>query len=48
MELFIRHCKRLLGLTEPGKELLPIVERILLDIANPGGGGGLSHHCGSP
>ncbi|HYN78211.1 MAG TPA: CysB family HTH-type transcriptional regulator [Lamprocystis sp. (in: g-proteobacteria)] len=34
MELFIRHGKRLLGLTEPGKELLPIVERILLDIAN--------------
>ncbi len=34
MELFVRHGKRLLGLTEPGKELLPICERILLDIQN--------------
>jgi LysR family cys regulon transcriptional activator len=34
MELFVRRGKRLLGLTEPGKELLPIVERILLDMQN--------------
>jgi LysR family transcriptional regulator, cys regulon transcriptional activator len=33
-EIFVRHGKRLLGLTEPGKELLPICERILQDIAN--------------
>jgi len=31
VELFVRKGKRLLGLTEPGKELLNIVERILLD-----------------
>jgi|SRR5690554_822351 len=34
VELFVRRGKRLLGLTEPGKELLPIVERILLDTQN--------------
>lgn len=34
VELFARRGKRLLGLTEPGKELLPIVERILLDTQN--------------
>ncbi|NMG35121.1 CysB family HTH-type transcriptional regulator [Azoarcus sp. TTM-91] len=34
IELFIRRGKRLLGLTEPGKELLPFVERILLDTQN--------------
>jgi LysR family cys regulon transcriptional activator len=34
MELFVRRGKRLLGLTEPGKELLPIVERILIDTQN--------------
>jgi LysR family transcriptional regulator, cys regulon transcriptional activator len=34
VEIFIRRGKRLIGLTEPGKELLPIVERILLDTAN--------------
>jgi LysR family transcriptional regulator, cys regulon transcriptional activator len=34
LELFIRHGKRFLGLTEPGKELMPIVERILLDLQN--------------
>lgn len=34
LELFVRHGKRLLGLTEPGKEVLEIVERILLDTAN--------------
>ncbi len=32
--LFVRKGKRLLGLTEPGKELLPVVERILLDTQN--------------
>jgi len=34
LELFVRRGKRLLGLTEPGKELLPIVERILIDTQN--------------
>ncbi len=30
VELFVRRGKRLLGLTEPGKELAVIVERMLL------------------
>ena len=34
VEIFIRRGKRLIGLTEPGKELMPIVERILLDTNN--------------
>ncbi len=34
IELFVRKGKRLLCLTEPGKELLTIVERILLDTKN--------------
>jgi LysR family cys regulon transcriptional activator len=34
IELFVRKGKRLLGLTEPGKELLGIVERLLLDARN--------------
>ena len=34
VELFVRHGKRLLGLTEPGKELLPMVERVLLEVQN--------------
>ncbi|GAB4062681.1 CysB family HTH-type transcriptional regulator [Uliginosibacterium sediminicola] len=34
VELFIRRGKRLLGLTEPGKELVVIVERMLLDARN--------------
>lgn len=34
VELFTRRGKRLLGLTAPGQELLPIVERILLDLQN--------------
>jgi LysR family cys regulon transcriptional activator len=34
VELFVRRGKRLLGLTEPGKELARIVDRILLDTAN--------------
>jgi len=34
VELFIRKGKRLTGLTAPGKELVEIVERILLDTRN--------------
>jgi LysR family cys regulon transcriptional activator len=34
LELFVRKGKRLLDLTEPGRELLPIVERMLLDAKN--------------
>lgn len=34
VELFVRRGKRFLGLTDPGKELLEIVERILLDTRN--------------
>ena len=34
VELFVRKGKRLLDLTEPGRELLQIVERILLDANN--------------
>jgi LysR family cys regulon transcriptional activator len=34
IELFVRKGKRVLGLTEPGKELVDIVERILLDANN--------------
>ena len=34
IELFVRRGKRLLGLTEPGKEMLGIVERVLLDAKN--------------
>jgi len=34
VELFVRKGKRLLGLTDPGRELLQIVERILLDANN--------------
>ncbi|MDX2307386.1 MAG: CysB family HTH-type transcriptional regulator [Hyphomicrobium sp.] len=34
VELFVRKGKRLLGLTEPGRELIGIVERILLDTQN--------------
>jgi LysR family transcriptional regulator, cys regulon transcriptional activator len=34
IELFVRKGKRLTGLTEPGKELVKIVERILLDTHN--------------
>lgn len=34
VELFIRRGKRLLGLTEPGKELAVIVDRLLVDAAN--------------
>jgi LysR family cys regulon transcriptional activator len=34
IELFVRKGKRLLGLTEPGKELAHIVERMLLDARN--------------
>jgi LysR family transcriptional regulator, cys regulon transcriptional activator len=34
VELFVRRGKRLVGLTEPGRELTNVVERILLDAAN--------------
>ena len=34
VELFVRRGKRLLGLTDPGKELIAIVERILIDTTN--------------
>lgn len=34
VELFTRKGKRLLGLTAPGKELVVMVERVLLDAAN--------------
>jgi len=34
IELFVRKGKRLLGLTEPGRELVTIVNRILLDANN--------------
>jgi len=34
VEIFVRRGKRLLGLTEPGKEVLEVVERILLDTQN--------------
>lgn len=34
VELYVRKGKRLLGLTEPGRELVGIVERILLDTQN--------------
>jgi LysR family cys regulon transcriptional activator len=34
VELFVRRGKRLLGLTEPGNELIGIVERMLLDAKN--------------
>lgn len=34
IEIFVRRGKRLLGLTEPGKELVGAVERVLLDTQN--------------
>ena len=34
LQLFVRRGKRLLGLTEPGRELLPVVERLLHDASN--------------
>ena len=34
VELFVRKGKRLLGLTDPGKELVVMVERMLLDAGN--------------
>ncbi len=34
IELFIRRGKRLTGLTEPGKEMVGVVERMLLDALN--------------
>jgi LysR family cys regulon transcriptional activator len=34
VELFVRVGKRLTGLTEPGRALLPVIERLLLDSAS--------------
>ena len=34
LELYLRKGKRLLGLTEPGREMLKVVERMLLDASN--------------
>ncbi len=34
VQLFVRRGKRLLGLTDPGRELLPVVERLLHDASN--------------
>lgn len=34
IEIFVRRGKRLLGLTEPGKELAAVVDRILVDTQN--------------
>lgn len=34
VELYVRRGKRLLGLTDPGREMLKIVERMLLDAGN--------------
>src|SRR5260221_12971367 len=34
VELFVRRGKRLLGLTDPGKDMIEVVERILLDTAD--------------
>lgn len=34
VDVFVRHGKRLTGLTEPGKELIGVVERIVLDAQN--------------
>lgn len=34
VELYVRKGKRLLGLTDPGKEMVKIVERMLLDAGN--------------
>jgi LysR family cys regulon transcriptional activator len=34
VQLFVRRGKRLTGLTEPGRELVPMVERVLLELAN--------------
>ncbi len=34
LELYLRKGKRLLGLTEPGRQMVKLVERILLDTAN--------------
>lgn len=34
VQLFVRRGKRLTGLTEPGREMLPMVERLLLELGN--------------
>ena len=40
IEIFVRHGKRLVAVTEPGQQVLAIAERMLLDVDNlrPGGG----------
>ena len=32
--IFVRHGKRIVGLTEAGRELAPLVQRILFDLKN--------------
>lgn len=34
VDIFVRHGKRLTGITEPGRQILAIAERLLRDIAN--------------
>ncbi|MFX8160632.1 LysR family transcriptional regulator, partial [Acinetobacter baumannii] len=34
IELFVRVGKRLTGLTEPGEQVLPVIERLLLEAEN--------------
>src|SRR3954467_11901021 len=34
VEIFVRRGKRLLGLTEPGKALIEVIERVLIDSQN--------------
>ena len=34
VEIFVRHGKRLVAVTEPGQQVLAIAERMLLDVDN--------------
>ena len=34
VEIFVRHGKRLVAITEPGRQVLAIAERMLLDVDN--------------
>jgi LysR family cys regulon transcriptional activator len=34
IDIFVRRGKRLVGLTEPGKELIEMIERIVIDLSN--------------
>lgn len=53
IEIFVRRGKRLLGMTEPGKALLAIAERILNEASNvrrladlfTNDTSGVSHYC---